>query len=220
MAARLNPQAQERLAARGVHLLETQQGFDALNTLLFQAAPQVGMFSVDWSQFIGQLPPGVSLPVLEQFQSAAPGESPSQPSQWLEQLKQVPMVERRDYLMARLREQMADILGFGSAHDIDPAQPLADMGVDSLMAVELANQLEQNLGPAIPSSFLFEHPTLEELVRYLIAHMPTVEFSTMAEDRPMGGEASMLWNESSVTANKTSMEYSESIADDKRGKDA
>jgi myxalamid-type polyketide synthase MxaB len=76
---------------------------------------------------------------------------------------------------------MADILGFSTPDDIDLHQPLADLGVDSLMAVELANQLEQNLGPTIPSSFLFEHPTLEELVGYLIEHMPGVEFSAVAE---------------------------------------
>ena len=79
--------------------------------------------------------------------------------------------------MLHIQTEIADVLGYTDPEEIALDQPLGDLGVDSLMAVELANQLEYSLGPTIPASFLFEHPTLEGLVIYLIEQLSEVEFS-------------------------------------------
>jgi myxalamid-type polyketide synthase MxaB len=181
MAAQLDTDVQERMSARGVTLLNPEKSLQILGRLLTQSASQtagsqVGVLSIDWPRFSAQLPPGVFLPMLEQFESAV-SENEGDRLQGLEQLKQVPVTERREHLMAHIQAEIADVLGYGSPEEIALDQPLADLGVDSLMAVELANQLEYNLGPTIPASFLFEHPTLEGLVEYLIEQMPSVEFS-------------------------------------------
>ena len=175
MAAQLDLDGQERMSARGVTLLNPAKSLQTLGKLLTQPVAQVGVLSVDWPKFSSQLPPGVSLPVLERFQSGA-NEQEGDRLQGLEQLKQIPAAERRTHLMAHIQAEIADVLGYSSPEEIALDQPLADLGVDSLMAVELANQLEYSLGPTIPASFLFEHPTLEGLVEYLIEQMPSVEF--------------------------------------------
>ncbi|MGB3788559.1 MAG: type I polyketide synthase, partial [Phormidesmis sp.] len=176
MAAQLDMDVQDRMSARGVTLLNPAKSLQTLGKLLTQSAAQVGVLSIDWPKFSAQLPPGVSLPVLERFQSGA-DENEGDRLQGLEQLKQIPAAERRNHLMAHIQAEIADVLGYSSPEEIELDQPLADLGVDSLMAVELANQLEYNLGPTIPASFLFEHPTLEGLVEYLIEQMPSVEFA-------------------------------------------
>ncbi|MEL6903556.1 MAG: acyl carrier protein, partial [Cyanobacteria bacterium J06606_4] len=102
--------------------------------------------------------------------------------QGLAQLKKIPLSERREHLIRHIQSEIADVLGYSSADEIVLDQPLADLGVDSLMAVELANQLEHTLGPTIPASFLFEHPTLEGLVAYLEEQMPTVMRSQETSD--------------------------------------
>ncbi len=175
MAAQLDIDGQDRMSARGVTLLNPAKSLQTLGKLLNQPAAQVGVLSIDWPKFSAQLPPGVSLPILERFQSAV-DEREGDRLQGLEQLKQIPAAERRNHLMAHIQAEIADVLGYSSPEEIELDQPLADLGVDSLMAVELANQLEYNLGPTIPASFLFEHPTLEGLVEYLIEQMPSVEF--------------------------------------------
>ena len=78
--------------------------------------------------------------------------------------------------MQQIQAEIADVLGYNHPEEIAPNQPLSELGVDSLMAVELANQLEYDLGPTIPASFLFEHPTLVGLVDYLIEQMPELDF--------------------------------------------
>ena len=176
MAAQMDEDGRDRLKARGVNPLEPTQGLQMLEELLSAPVAQVGAFSINWSKFIAQLPPGVDLPVLAWFKSTSEVDKEGR-LQGLKKLKQVPVGERRSHLMAHIQTEIADVLGYESADEIALDQPLADLGVDSLMAVELANQLEHNLGPTIPASFLFEHPTLEGLVNYLIEQMPSIEFS-------------------------------------------
>ncbi|MEL6856215.1 MAG: SDR family NAD(P)-dependent oxidoreductase [Cyanobacteria bacterium J06607_13] len=186
MAAQLNASAQERLQARGVTPLKTKESFQALEYLLTEPTAQAGYFSLDWQKFVGQLPPGVSLPalkrILEQFAGAPSDEAKGASLQGLAQLKKIPLSERREHLIRHIQSEIADVLGYSSADEIVLDQPLADLGVDSLMAVELANQLEHTLGPTIPASFLFEHPTLEGLVAYLEEQMPTVMRSQETSD--------------------------------------
>ena len=176
MAAQLDTSAQNRMSARGITPIQPEQGLQILGDLLKQTSAQAGVFSIDWPKFNAQMPPGVSLPVLEHFKTAKREDARGDRLQGLEKLKQLPAGDRRHHLMQHIQTEIADVLGYDSPDDIALTQPLADLGVDSLMAVELANQLEYNLGPTIPASFLFEHPTLEGLVNYLIEQMPSIEF--------------------------------------------
>ena len=43
---------------------------------------------------------------------------------------------------------------------IDPGEPLSNMGFESLMALELMVLLEKNLGITLMEAFVFERPTI------------------------------------------------------------
>lgn len=45
---------------------------------------------------------------------------------------------------------------------------LFDMGMDSLMAVELRGRLERSLGVPLPSTLTFNYPTIRALTDYLL----------------------------------------------------
>src|SRR5690606_26918556 len=57
---------------------------------------------------------------------------------------------------------------------IDPRQPLNELGLDSLMAVELSNTLIKLLDTSLPATLLFDYPTSEALVNYLMKHVPAL----------------------------------------------
>ncbi|HEX2677349.1 MAG TPA: beta-ketoacyl synthase N-terminal-like domain-containing protein, partial [Polyangiales bacterium] len=54
-------------------------------------------------------------------------------------------------------------------HDIDERAPLAQYGVDSLIAAELTDELEQRLGRKLPSTITYDNPSVFGLSRALAA---------------------------------------------------
>jgi acyl carrier protein len=50
---------------------------------------------------------------------------------------------------------------------IDARQPFERYGLDSLNAVRLAVELEQRIGCKLPSTLLWDYPSIESLARYL-----------------------------------------------------
>src|SRR4029079_1569202 len=53
----------------------------------------------------------------------------------------------------------------------NPRQPLQELGLDSLMAVELRNALSEVLGQTLPATLMFDYPTVEVLSGYLSRHV-------------------------------------------------
>lgn len=64
-------------------------------------------------------------------------------------LKDMPKMEQRGFILERMVETTARILGT-NASQVNPQQSLGDLGLDSLMAVELAGALERDVGQSIP----------------------------------------------------------------------
>jgi hypothetical protein len=51
--------------------------------------------------------------------------------------------------------------------------PLGELGLDSLLAVELRNTLATALGRALPATLLFDHPTIDALTDHLLGELST-----------------------------------------------
>src|SRR5690606_32596525 len=68
----------------------------------------------------------------------------------------------RDYL-ARSAAAILEIAPDG----IDPHRPLQELGLDSMMAVELRGQIYSATGCDCPASLLFDYPTIERLAAHL-----------------------------------------------------
>jgi acyl carrier protein len=68
---------------------------------------------------------------------------------------------------------VARVLSLDSGQTINLRQPLNEMGLDSLMAVELRNMLSvgSNLGGRLPATLVFDYPTVEMLANYLATQL-------------------------------------------------
>ena len=107
------------------------------------------------------------------------------------QLQNASPTRRRSILVTLLRSQISSILGFDLSREIELEQGLFDMGMDSLMSVELKGRLERSLGVPLSSTLTFNYPTIKALVDYLLDD--TLEFdsaSTQKETAPRPGTES------------------------------
>ncbi len=180
MAANLDSGHQNRLEAIGISPIETQQGMQVLGSLLSESSSQVGVFPVNWSRFVQQFPGGHKMPFLEAL--IATERSLTQKSAFRAQLEAAVVSERQELLTTHMRSEIAKTLGWTDIQKIGMRQPLFDLGLDSLMAVELKNRLESSLETTFSSTLLFDYPTLEALVEYLVNNdIIPIDFSSDLE---------------------------------------
>jgi acyl transferase domain-containing protein/thioesterase domain-containing protein len=74
-------------------------------------------------------------------------------------------------LFAFVRAQVAEVLEYGAADEVDPDREFLELGFDSLAALELGRRLRAATGVELPGTLIFDHPT----VRDLAAHLQTAD---------------------------------------------
>ncbi|MGD1700256.1 SDR family NAD(P)-dependent oxidoreductase [Dapis sp. BLCC M229] len=160
MAARLAREHQNRMHSSGVVAIEPEPGMQALGSLLSGSQSQVGVFPVNWSEFFRQMPGLTKLRYLEAFTTKSVEQN--QNYQILEQLNLASDGEQEKLLTSYLQSKIAHIMGM-TVSQIELEKSLIMMGLDSLMAVELRNQIQTELGADIPATRFMEGITIQLL---------------------------------------------------------
>ena len=153
MAARLAKEHQNRMQSSGVVAIEPESGMQALGSLLSGSQSQVGVFPVNWSEFFRQMPGLAKLPFLEAFTTKSVEQN--QNDRILEQLNVASDREQEKLLISYLQSKIAHIMGM-TVSQIELEKSLTMMGLDSLMAVELRNQIQTELRVDIPATRFME----------------------------------------------------------------
>jgi acyl transferase domain-containing protein/acyl carrier protein len=160
----------------GMGVIDPKRGLEILD-YLFAAnsapnsapgAAQVGVLPVEWSAFAqSQHSAGLS-PFLARFQGESqPAPKQSAQASFLDGLAKAEPDKQVPLLMAHLQSQVAHILGHPTPAAIGTGQAFVELGMDSLMAVELRNRLQQSLACRLPSTLVFEYPSISALAEYL-----------------------------------------------------
>ena len=123
-------------------------------------APEVGGVSV-----VGHAPAGPTLPGAA---DPATDEALGTGSQLARRVAASPENEREPIVVEAVRAQIAVVLGHESAAEVDPRQPLLELGFDSVTALELRNRMRVATGLELPATLLFEHPTAASLAARLL----------------------------------------------------
>ncbi|WP_369683239.1 SDR family NAD(P)-dependent oxidoreductase [Pseudomonas agarici] len=93
-----------------------------------------------------------------------------------QQLSALPSTDRRQALLELVRSKASTVLGL-AATEIEPTRSLQELGLDSLMAVELRNNLAAATGLSLQVKVVLDHPTPEALVVTLLKRLEA-ELST------------------------------------------
>jgi acyl carrier protein len=169
MAARLGAREESRWKSRGIGLIPPASGFDALADLLASGRAQAAVLPIDWTAFLAGLadvPPPPLLRLIAREVSTGASAGPAEPG-IRDRLASASPEEQDVLLRAHVSEQVGRVLRLAPSRSPSPDQDLAQLGLDSLMAMELRNRLQSSLGCSLPATLALEQRTVAALSSYL-----------------------------------------------------
>jgi NADPH:quinone reductase-like Zn-dependent oxidoreductase/acyl carrier protein len=164
----------ELLTSRGFLGLSPKQMMEALGRTLQKKPIQMGVMRMDWQKVARSL----STAELSQRLSALAGASTleqqggEEGSRIREALLHAKPEECEEIVQTYIREQVARVLG-ASASKLDADRPLNELGLDSLMGVELRNRVESDLALSLSMRELMQSPTINSLSRAILGQLTT-----------------------------------------------
>ncbi len=176
----------DRITKGGKHSITPQAGLEIFGRLLRQPFAQVGVLPVmSGSEVVEAFGGHESAPFfaalmreIAQRKNPMPPQDPAQPL--LTQLQSAPPGKRRQVLQQHVRMDVTRILGRDSARPVTAHEPLSELGLDSLMAVELANALAKATGRSLSATLVFKHPTIDAIVEYLLSDLLATDTAAAA----------------------------------------
>lgn len=167
--------------ASGMGTISPQQGLEILEHLLqTSSGTQVAVLPAKLERLISTHQTGRPIPVFEELaqivaRSAgadpASAELASRQTELLLALETASPKLRRNLLTQRIEQAALKVMGLGGGESIDPRRPLIDLGLDSLMAVELRNAIGALVNRSLPATLLFNYPSIQELVDHLLGEV-------------------------------------------------
>ncbi len=161
---------ERQLESTGAGWIAPQQGIKALDWLVRQDVTTPTVTAVDWSVVTEETE--ASAPFFEELlvKKRAPAretEEASASSGLLAQLREAPEGERQKVLSAFLQDELKSVMRLGSPPS--PTVSFFDLGMDSLMAVELRNRINRALAGEYTASntVVFDYPNAAALASHL-----------------------------------------------------
>jgi acyl carrier protein len=164
------------LAQVGLAPMSAEQALNILEYLLETDSVQKTVAAINWKVFKQIYEAKRPRPFLEKIEAISqnqllsenlvPTNGLAEGPKFIDRLTKALPHERPDLLLSYVQTEVARVLGLES-NQLDLKEGLFQMGMDSLMAVELKSRLEAGLGCALPSTLTFDYPTIEALTAYL-----------------------------------------------------
>ncbi len=163
------PEIERYFLQIGLGTMPPEQALGILGRLLESGVVQRAVAAVDWSVFKPVYEAKRLRPFLEHIrvQPRLHGRGSAQRLELARRLQEVSPGDRWDVLLAHVRGEVASVLGFDAAGSLEPHHGFFEMGMDSIMTVQLRNRLEADLGSSLPPTVAFEYPTVQALAGYL-----------------------------------------------------
>ncbi|NET25423.1 type I polyketide synthase [Okeania sp. SIO1I7] len=157
--------ADVRASKQGMGTISPEKVLECLELLMSGSDVEVGVVPIEWSQWQERV---AQWPFLANWQERTTSitTDQTQDDTLLEKLKYSPQSDRKNILIAHIQNQAARVLGI-TDNQIDLQIPLNEIGLDSLMALELRNRILNDLQVDIPITSFMEGITITALSNQL-----------------------------------------------------
>ncbi|MEB4209609.1 type I polyketide synthase [Mycobacterium sp. 94-17] len=178
-AGMADAESRARLEQRGVRTLSPADALaglvDAVTAPGAKELVQGVVARIDWARFLPLYEQAGRRAFLSELAhevarssgTAAPALTPSGKTPLVERLTNAPVRQRKKLLTDYLRDAVAEVTRTDVAEIRDDAG-FFDLGMDSLMAVEMRRRIEQGVGAEIPITMVMDHPRLSDVADYLL----------------------------------------------------
>jgi acyl transferase domain-containing protein len=192
------------MARQGVQSFDPDSGARLFSALSGCADPMFAVLPVDWVKF--RRTRAARMPLFRN--SLGAGEDAAASAADLgEQLATATPAQRRHLLQDLVKGAVTRVLKISSER-IDSRKALGDLGLNSLMAVELRNRLEAALCRPLSATLAWNYPTIEAIVDFLAASEPAAQATESTETSvapPQDGELAALLAEMTALTDEAAM---------------
>ena len=156
----------EQIKSRGMDLIPPDQGLEILEGILPTKRSNITVMDVHWSdmfRLLARRQPSLLKDIARDEQDSANSGPATQIDQQLRiDLLAADEDRRKTMLSEYFAGELANIMGIDDS-ELDHNQPLNDLGLDSLMAMELKNKIEGRLEINLPMARFLEGPSVTAL---------------------------------------------------------
>ena len=193
-AGMADAESRARLDKRGVRTLSPTDALAGLADVVAASSaqgaakgPAQGVVArIDWARFLPLYQQAGRRAFLAELEREVPDAAPtltaSGKTQLVERLTNAPVQQRRKLLADYLRDAVAEVTRV-DASEIREDAGFFDLGMDSLMAVELRRRIEQGVGKEIPATLAMDYPRLSDVVDYLLGDVLGLSEQASAKSR-------------------------------------
>jgi acyl transferase domain-containing protein/NADPH:quinone reductase-like Zn-dependent oxidoreductase/SAM-dependent methyltransferase/acyl carrier protein len=166
-----NKRVAEFLARQGTTELSPREVMTLMEASLNAGVTQVIAIRVDWTKWRQFFRGMQENPLLERIFAAVEGqESGGSPSDLRLKIASATPEELGTIIRQAVRDAVGSVLRV-KTDTLRDDQPLTDLGLDSLMGVEIENSIESSLGVSLPPASLIRARTIGQIVALIAEHM-------------------------------------------------
>jgi acyl carrier protein len=177
------------MLSQGVGTISPAHGLEMLDALFAQEKSQIAVLPINWATYLSQFksaPLWLSGLAEEARKKGRKSNTAStvqktavkaETQEFRQKLASMPPNQQRQFLLEHVHAQVVKAIGLEAGQEIDPRQALNELGLDSLMAVELRNMLSNSLKLErnLPATLVFDYPTINALTDYLAQDILNLE---------------------------------------------
>jgi myxalamid-type polyketide synthase MxaE and MxaD len=174
---------EERYAEIGLNFMPSERALALMGELIAGGAANRAVASIDWSRLKSVFEARRHRPFFDRIDvSRRDDRSEAAPAAaTIAQVLEAEPEDRHDRLTSLVGAEVARVLKLGPGKRLDHNQGLFEMGMDSLMSVELKGRLESLMDRSLPSTLTFNYPSVAALTGYLETLLPGAPITTRRE---------------------------------------
>jgi epothilone polyketide synthase D len=163
----------QRPSVIGIGKIAPDRGMRLLEEAILSGEPKLAALPFDWKLVFASRTAHHDWPLLEKLAGEVQntGAMAASSATLASLVETASPSERLSAIKDYLKTRLVTVLMLPPDSSLPEDQPFAELGLDSLMALELKNQLQTSAAAALPTTFLFEYPNLRLAATYLDALM-------------------------------------------------